>query len=438
MAVQTERLGVLRCIALAAGCALVACAEPEGRADAAVDAALVPTPSHCSDGHSHSHSHGDSEGCSDGAAGAAARDAGADASDGGYVFQLPSAIAPPRVPADNPMSAAKVELGRHLFYDKNLSGNKTQACASCHKQERAFADERAVGLGSTGELHTRSSMSLANVAYSPTLTWGHPLMTTLEKQLRVPLFGDAPIELGMKSISELEERLRAVPRYRELFGQAFPNEPEPITMLNVERALASFERTLLSFSSPFDRYFYGGDESALSDSAKRGMVFVTTNQDHRFECNHCHGGPNFSDHHADATTLDDAPLLFHQTGLYNIDGLGGYPAPNSGIHEITGRPSDIGMFKAPTLRNVALTAPYMHDGSIASLSEVLDHYAKGGRARVRGRTDDLLQPFPITEQERADIIAFLESLTDEKFITNPSLSDPFLPSQPAASAKPPQ
>jgi cytochrome c peroxidase len=328
------------------------------------------------------------------------------------------------VPVSNPMSAEKVELGRHLFYDKRLSGNQTQSCASCHKQERAFADERAIGLGSTGESHTRGSMSLTNVAYATTLTWANPLMTELERQARVPIFGDSPIELGIHSISDLELRLREVPRYHELFKAAFPDEAEPINVLNIQRAIASFERTLISGNSPYDRYLYAGDQTALSESAKRGMRLVTSNEDHRFECNHCHGGFNLTDHVTyEGLDVQGAAPPFHQTGLYNIDGQGGYPAPNTGAHDVSGNPNDMGKFKAPTLRNVALTAPYMHDGSIATLSEVLDHYAKGGRSHGP-RTDPLLQPFEISAEERADIIAFLESLTDQKFITEPKFADP--------------
>ena len=345
---------------------------------------------------------------------------------GGFTWDLPSGFPRPIVPADNPMSDAKVELGRHLFYDKRLSDNGTFACATCHKQALAFADERAVGLGSTGQMHTRGAMSLANVAYSPTLTWANPLVTELEQQSAVPIFGDMPVELGMHSVGQVEERFRAVPRYKELFARAFPDEAEPITMLNVERGLASFERTLLSGNSAYDRYVNDGDENALSESAKRGMIFVTSNEDHRFECNHCHGEFNFSDHVVweGLETLGAKPP-YHQTGLYDIDGKGGYPAPNRGVYETSLDPEDMGKYKAPTLRNIALTAPYMHDGSIATLSEVLDHYSKGGRAHRTGRTDPLLQPFPITEADKADIIAFLESLTDEDFIRDERFSDPW-------------
>ncbi|MET0343651.1 MAG: MbnH family di-heme enzyme [Polyangiales bacterium] len=381
-------------------------------------------------GHSHdgSHSHGDG-GHSHDTVDAGPRDNTNPPPDGSVIgafqWELPETFPRPPVPLDNPMSIEKVALGRHLFYDKRLSGNETQSCATCHKQERAFADERTVGLGSTGELHTRSSMSLANVGYSPTLTWANPIMLQLERQVQVPLFGDRPIELGMHSIAQVEERLRAVPRYRELFAAAYPGEPEPITMVNAQRAIATFERTLVSGDSAFDRYL-AGDASALSESALRGMRFVTSNEDHRFECNHCHGGFTFSDHTVYEGSLEVASNPpFHQTGLYDLDGSGLYPAPNTGIHDVTQRPEDMGKFKAPTLRNVAITAPYMHDGSIATLSEVLDHYAKGGRARNAARTDQFVQPFEINAQEKADIIAFLEALTDQTFVTNPKYSDPW-------------
>jgi cytochrome c peroxidase len=355
-------------------------------------------------------------------------DAGTEPADGsvarGFEWRLPSGFPRPVVPEDNPMTPEKVELGRHIFYDKRLSDNQTFACASCHKQQLAFADERAVGLGSTGKKHTRGAMSLANVAYSPTLTWANPLQTELERQAQVPIFGDDPIELGMMSIEEVETRFRAVPRYRELFEKAFPNDAEPITLSNLLKALAAFERTLISGNSPYDKYV-AGDESALNEAAKRGMIFVTTNEDHRFECNHCHGGFNFSDHVVwEGLEQAGEEPPFHQTGLYDLDGKGSYPEPNTGVYNTSQNPDDMGKYKAPTLRNVALTPPYMHDGSIATLSEVLDHYAKGGRAHST-HTDPLLQPFAITAAEKADIIAFLESLTDSEFVSDPAFSDPW-------------
>ena len=339
--------------------------------------------------------------------------------DAGFLWKLPPGFPAPAVPDDNPMSSEKVAAGRHVFYDKRLSDNQTFSCASCHKQELAFTDGMAVGLGSTGQHHTRGSMSLANVAFSPTLTWANPLMTTLERQAQVPIFGDMPVELGIKSMDEVEQRLRTVPEYRALFSAAFPDIAEPITMTNVLRALASFERTLISGDSAYDRW-QAGDNGALSDSAKRGHQLFNSE---KLECFHCHVGFNFSDHVTwQGQAFANTP--FHNTGLYDIDGLGSYPAPNTGVHEVTMKERDMGMFKAPTLRNIALTAPYMHDGSIATLSDVLDHYAAGGRAKSF-RTDALLVGFKLADQERADMIAFLESLTDPTFIANPAYANPW-------------
>jgi len=339
--------------------------------------------------------------------------------DAGWTWSLPTGFPTPVVPDDNAMSYAKIAAGRHLFYDVRMSGNDTQSCASCHKQEHAFADVVPVSIGSTGEPHTRSPMSLANVAYAPTLTWANPLMVALERQAQVPTFGDAPVELGMHSMPDLEAKFRAIPEYAPMMQEAFPDEAEPITTGNLLKALAAFERTLISGDSPYDRW-QAGDERAVSDSAKRGHQLFSSE---KLECFHCHGGFAFTDH---ATWQGQAFLAtpFHNTGLYDVDHLGAYPAPNRGVYEITLKGKDMGMFKAPTLRNVAVTAPYMHDGSIATLSEVLDHYAAGGRAHSF-RTDGLLVGFTLTDQERADVLAFLESLTDDAFLTNPALSDPW-------------
>ena len=259
------------------------------------------------------------------------------------------------------MTIAKVELGRHLFYDERLSQNQTTSCATCHRQELAFTDGRAVGVGSTGESHTRGSMSLANVAYASTLTWSHPYLGSLERQAAVPMFGDAPVELGLTSESQIEERLRGIPEYQALFAEAFPDEMEPITVLNSTRALATFERTLISGRSPYDRWAYDAEDDAISASARRGFELFYSE---RLECFHCHLGFAMTDHVTYAGQLNPG-TLFHNTGLYNLAGTGAYPEPNTGIHDVTRNPDDMGKFKAPTLRNVAMTAPYMHDGSIA-------------------------------------------------------------------------
>jgi cytochrome c peroxidase len=348
-----------------------------------------------------------------------------------FKWELPPGFPPPPVPPDNPMSAQKVELGRHLFYDKRLSNDGTFSCASCHLQALAFTDARATAIGSTGQLHPRSSMSLANVGYAPTLTWANPLMVALERQALVPLFGDAPIELGLYSIGQIEERLRGVAIYRESFRAAFPEVEQPVTANHMNKALAAFQRTLISGRSAFDRWFFDGDDTAMSESAQRGYALF---EGPALGCSRCHAGFNFSDHtRADGEANSAAP--YHNTGLYNLDRAGTYPEPNTGVYEVTLNPADMGRFKVPSLRNIAVTAPYMHDGSIATLSEVLDHYAAGGRTIVDGRyagkgsenplKSERLTGFLLDSEQRADLLAFLESLTDHDFLGDPRFSDPW-------------
>lgn len=363
----------------------------------------------------------------------AAIDAGSGAA---FAWNLPPGFPVPVTPADNPMSEAKVTLGRRLFYDKRLSGNQTQSCASCHEQKLAFSDGRARGLGSTGQAHPRSPMPLVNLAYAASLTWANPLFAMgvlaepLERQTQIPLYGDTPIELGMRSQSQVEQRLYEVPLYRELFQAAFPDDPEPISALNVGRALAAFERVLISGDSPYD-HFLQGDQAALRAEEKRGLALFTGD---KLQCAQCHAGFNLSEHvHFQGQLAIE--LRYRNTGLYNIDGQGAYPAPNTGAFDVTMEPQDMGKFKVPTLRNIALTAPYMHDGSIESLSEVIDHYAAGGRTIATGPQrgvgrdnplkDPLIHGFEIDAQERADLIAFLGSLTDRTFIENSAFADPW-------------
>jgi cytochrome c peroxidase len=319
------------------------------------------------------------------------------------------------------MTIAKVELGRHLFYEKRLSVTREFSCASCHEQTRAFTDGKPVAIGATGERHPRNAMSLANVAYSSVLTWANPLMTRLETQALVPLFGEHPVEMGMAGKEEqILDFLRQDADYHNLFREAFGDRS--ITLSNLTKAIAAFERSLISMNSPYDHYRYRGDHNAISASAKRGERLFHSE---RMECFHCHGGITFSDsiqHERSGFT----EISFHNTGLYNINGQGAYPADNTGVHEITHQPTDMGRFKAPTLRNIALTAPYMHDGSIATLEEVLDHYRVGGRTVTAGENagvgsqnpykSQFISGFEITAAEKRDLLAFLQSLTDEGFI----------------------
>jgi len=350
-----------------------------------------------------------------------------------YQWDLPAGWPRPKVPADNPMSAAKVALGRHLFYDTRLSGNGAQSCATCHVQAHAFADSRAVALGSTGESHTRGSMSLVNIAYASTLTWGHPALVRLEEQALVPMFGEGPVELGLKRADPLlMDRFRAVPQYRQLFAAAFGASPDPFSVENLTRALASFERSIISARSSYDRYS-DGDEAAISQQAKRGESLYFSPS---LACFRCHGGFAFSQpvEFEGRPEGGDAPL-FQNNGLYNLPGPWSYPAGGRGIAEMTGRPGDAGKFKPPTLRNIAMTAPYMHDGSLATLDEVLDHYAAGGRTVADGprkgigrdnpNKSAMLRGFALTQDQRRDLLAFLRSLTDEELLRDARFSDPW-------------
>ena len=349
-----------------------------------------------------------------------------------YRWNLPRGFPTPKVPADNPMSAEAVELGRHLFYDTRLSGTGTFACATCHQQARAFADDKPRGVGSTGAVHPRGAMSLTNVAYNPVFTWANPTVTRLEDQALVPMFGTDPVELGLSGYERaLLTRLRTEPAYQRRFPDSFPDDRDPFTIGNITKALASFERTLLSGGSPYDRYRTTFDMNAISPAAHRGEDLFFSD---RVGCFHCHAGINFTQA-VDFEKRVPTPMEFHNTGLYNIDGQGAYPAPNTGVHAVTGKPSDMGRFRPPTLRNIALTAPYMHDGSIATLDEVLSHYAAGGRTIASGPLKGVgaasplkspfIKGFTLSAEERADLLAFLESLTDMAFTTDPRFSNPW-------------
>lgn len=350
-----------------------------------------------------------------------------------YHWGLPQWVPEPIVPVDNAMSRAKVELGRHLFYDKRLSADQSMSCATCHRQEKAFTDGKARSEGIDGTLGGRSAMSLANAGYLPVLTWMNPNLDSLEIQALIPIFGEHPIEMGMAGREQLLfERLKADSRYQKLFVQAFPNESIKgdkalYSLSTLTKALAAFERSLVSFGSAFDQYRYEGKKEALNASAKRGESLFFGE---KMECYHCHGGLNFNDN-VQHSRMPFPELGFHNTGLYDLDGKGSYPKKNPGIIEVTGLEGDRGKFRTPTLRNIALTAPYMHDGSIPTLVEVIrSHYARAGRASAEyGQPNPLrsefLQGFDVTDEEVADLVAFLESLTDAAFISNPQHSDPW-------------
>ncbi|WP_299759846.1 cytochrome c peroxidase [uncultured Pontibacter sp.] len=329
-----------------------------------------------------------------------------------YTLQLPKTFTNnyPRF-EDNPMTKDGVELGRHLFYEKRLSGNNTMSCGSCHQQEKAFTDGKALAVGIDGNQHRRNAMSLANLLWFFNYNWDGSALT-LEEQARIPI--ESEVELH-QPLAEGVKKLQNTALYPPMFRKAFGSDT--ITEANILKALAQFQRTLISADSRYDRYLAG--EQALTPDEQEGMKLFMTHPEPGIalrggNCGDCHGGTLLS-----MRTMQNNGLDETLTDL-------GYGA-------VTGREVDNGKFKVPSLRNIALTAPYMHDGRFNTLEEVLDHYNEHikynsphlspliieATNEVGGKT--LL----ITQEEKRKIIAFLHTLTDSTFIANPKFSDPF-------------
>ncbi len=344
---------------------------------------------------------------------------------------LPDHFELPAIPDYNPLTAEKIALGRRLFYDRQLSANGTQSCADCHFQEFGFADGMKTPTGSTGTVLARNSMALANVAYNSSYTWASDNLVTLEDQIKVPLLSDNPVELGVTdgARDEVFARFEQDPEYAQLFQDAFPDDAAGVTTNKIVFALASFCRSLISGDSPYDRHVTG-DKDALTEQQRLGLSLFNGE---RFECFHCHGGVLLTNAYHDANRTEPQ-LVFFNNGLYNVDGEGSYPTHDQGLYELTLNPAHRGLFRPPSLRNIAVTAPYMHDGSIATLREVVEHYVAGGRlledgpfagdGRVSPLKSGLVRPFAATDEEIDAVVAFLEAMTDESFTTNSAHADP--------------
>ena len=316
----------------------------------------------------------------------------------------PAADAQPTHPADNPPTPIKIELGRRLFYDADLSWDGTMSCATCHEQKRGFADPNKTRAGFDGSPGERNIQTLANVGWFSSLTWGGPQVDTLEHQALIPIEGFVPVEMGFggKPEGALAQRLADQPCYPELFRAAFPEHGGRIDMHTIPLALAAFQRTLVSLDAPYDRWMRG-DRAALTEQQARGAALFEAKQ-----CSSCHAGPHFTDAALPGVKPEQA---FHRLTL-PADGK------DAGLSRITQKPEDAGRFRTPGLRNVALSAPYMHDGEIASLREaILHHYADAST------TDARLKQAPV-DTEIADLLAFLEALTDQGFVTNPAFARP--------------
>ncbi len=295
------------------------------------------------------------------------------------------AYPPTNEPDDNPTTPEKAELGRLLFFDPILSENDDLSCATCHHPDRGFADGRATALGMTGVDLPRNTPTLWNVAYVQSLFWDGRT-NSLEDQALVPL--THADEMGVGDPATMAAQLAAIPEYVALFDAAFGGGQAAVTPDNALRALAAFQRTLVSDDAPFDRYA-AGDFDALTAQQRRGLALFRSGA---LRCFECHGAPTF------------ASDTFRVVGV-DSDDPGRAGVTDDGV---------FGAFKVPTLRNIALSAPYMHDGSMETLEEVLDFYAAGGgRAHGFEQVDVFVNPFEMSDQERADLVAFMFALTDE-------------------------
>jgi cytochrome c peroxidase len=298
-----------------------------------------------------------------------------------FRWNLPTGFPEPAVPADNPMNAAKVELGAILFADPRLSITGEHSCQSCHSPARAFTDGLPRSRGATGETLALNAPTLLNVAYNASLGWRDANVRTLEQQMRGPLFNEHPRELGIHGReSAIERDLSSDAKLSRKFEAAFPGVAAPVTMDNVIRAIAAYERTLLAGGSAFDRYVFAGDHRALSERQKAGMQLFFSD---RAGCVRCHSGINFNGEWVDREHPQATPA-FADTG--------------SGM-----------AVRVPTLRNLPVTAPYMHDGRFTALDAVLDHYE---RLATDPEADTRLRRAPLTTTEREQLRAFLLSLAE--------------------------
>lgn len=291
------------------------------------------------------------------------------------------------IPTENQLTVERVELGRALFYDKRLSRDSSVSCASCHLVSKGMADNNVVGIGIDSLQGIRNVPTLTNIGYHPYLfrEGGNP---TLEAQVFGPI--DSPVEMGF-SVREAVDRLKLIPAYEQWAQETYYR---PFDEFVLSRAIASFERILVSGDAPYDDWSRG-DETAMTESAKRGMVLFFD----QYNCGTCHSGFDFTSYER---VNNGSHVTYDDPGLMNL----------------TQNQQDRGKFKVLTLRNVEVTAPYMHDGSFPTLSDVIDNYSAGGSGHAN--QDPRVAPFTINAQEKSDLIEFLHALTDPSFLNNPA------------------
>lgn len=306
-------------------------------------------------------------------------------------LDLPPGIPEMKIEPGNELTVHRVELGKKLFFDPSLSRDYSVSCGSCHHQDKAFADYFSVSEGVAGRMGKRNTPALFNLGWHQFFNRDGGTVS-LETQMLVPF--QAHVEMDM-TFSELNRRIGNDEDYKRLFELAYPEHG--VSSYAITRAVGAYQRVLTSFDSPYDRYIYYGEQEALTEAQKRGKDLFFSD---RTNCANCHGNFDFR-----SDELEN-------NGLYKN-------YADSGLASITVLPEDRGRFKIPSLRNVEVTAPYMHDGSLWSLSEVIDHYASGGQGHPN--QSPLIAGFEITEVEKSDLISFLMALTDQTFLSNPYL-----------------
>jgi cytochrome c peroxidase len=304
----------------------------------------------------------------------------------GFPAGTPTTLAP----VDNALTEPRAELGRRLFFDKQLSRTREISCASCHLVEDAFSDPNAVSRGVEQRLGTRNAPALVNLAWGRTFFWDGRV-TSLEEQAGKPI--ENPDEMDL-ALDEATARVAADPSYAAAFVAAYGDAATPDSL---RKAIASFVRVLVSASSPYDRHLQG-DDTEFGEPERRGeQVFMSD----KGGCFHCHPGGMLTNGG------------FFNNGSYQEGG-------DQGRKQVTGRTGDLGKFKVPGLRNVAVSAPYMHDGSLATLEDVIDQYARGGNGNAG--TDPTIAALALSADDRADLLAFLRALTDASFLSDPKWS----------------
>ena len=310
----------------------------------------------------------------------------------GEIGELPDVSAP----AGNPQTPEKIALGKMLFFEKRLSFDRVSSCATCHDPAKGFADGKARAIGFGGKELGRNSPTIVNVAYNDSFFWDGR-SPTMEDQAQKPI--ESNVEMNMSS-KEVAKRLNTIPEYKKRFAEVFH---QPANLGDVGKAIAAFERTLLASRSKFDQYIHG-DKNALTVQEKKGLILFVS----KAACTQCHRGANFTDNQ------------FHVLGVPQK----GPREEDLGRFEVTRVSADKMAFKTPTLRNIVLTGPYMHDGAFETLEEVVDFYNQGG-GTLPGKSPKILK-LHLTSQEKKDLVAFLKTLTGQV----PVVAVPDLPINP--------